>query len=129
LVTLLIGVNNQYQNRPFSTYEKEFLELVAIAIKAGKNIASNLIVVSNPDYAITPFGNGSTSISREINKYNTFAKNYYEQNGITFVNITEISRNGLTNPSLVASDGLHSSELAYTKFVASILPIALQKLN
>lgn len=129
LVTLLIGVNNQYQNRPFSTYEKEFPELVAIAIKAVRNLASNLIVVSIPDYAFTPFGNGSTSISREIDKYNTFAKNYCEQNGITFINITEITGNGLINPNLIVSDGLHPSKLTYTKFVELILPFVVKKLG
>jgi len=57
LVTLLIGVNNQYQNRPFSLYEQEFPELVNIAIDKEKGIKAIVIVVSIPDYAYTPFGN------------------------------------------------------------------------
>lgn len=129
LVTLLIGVNNQFQNSHFSIYEKEFPELVSTSIKAAKNQRKNVIVVSIPDYAFTPFGRGSASISTGIDTYNTFAKNYCAQIGITFVNITDITRQGLTNTNLVASDGLHPSELAYTKFVQRILPLSVEKLK
>ncbi len=76
LVTLLIGVNNQYQNKPFSLYEQEFPELVSIAIDKAKGIKANVIVVSIPDYAYTPFGNGNTTISTQIDSYNAFAENY-----------------------------------------------------
>lgn len=124
LVTLLIGVNNQYQNRPFSLYEQEFPELVNIAIDKAKGIKANVIVVSIPDYAYTPFGNGNTTISTQIDSYNAFAENYCIQNNITFVNITDITRQGLAQPNLVASDGLHPSELAYSKFVERIFPKA-----
>ena len=129
LVTLLIGVNNQFQQREFSIYEKEFPELIATSIKAANDKKKNVIVVSIPDYAFTPFGRGSVSISTEIDKYNEFAKNYCVQNGITFVNITDITREGLSNTGLVASDGLHPSTLAYTKFVERILPLAIEKLK
>ncbi|WP_396143811.1 SGNH/GDSL hydrolase family protein [Flavobacterium sp.] len=124
LVTLLIGVNNQYQNRPFSLYEQEFPELVNIAIAKAKGIKANVIVVSIPDYAYTPFGNGNTTISTQIDAYNAFAENYCIQNNITFVNITDITRQGLVQPNLVASDGLHPSEIAYAKFVERIFPKA-----
>ena len=128
LVTLLIGVNNQYQRKDFSIYESEFPKLVNTAIKAGNNDKQNVIVVSIPDYAYTPFGRGNTTISTEIDKYNNFAKNYCDTNGVTFVNITDITREGLTNTALVASDNLHPSELAYTKFVGRILPFAIEKI-
>jgi len=68
-------------------------------------------------------------ITDEINKYNTFAENYCIMNNLTFVSITDITRNGLTNTSLVASDGLHPSESAYAMFVERMMPkvkIALQ---
>ena len=124
LVTLLIGVNNQYQNKPFSLYEQEFPELVTTAITKAKGIKANVIVVSIPDYAYTPFGNGNATISTQIDTYNTFAENYCIQNNIKFVNITDITRLGLMQPNLVATDGLHPSELAYSKFVERILPKA-----
>ena len=126
LVTLLIGVNNQYQRKDFSIYESEFPKLVNTAIKAVNNDKQNVIVVSIPDYAFTPFGRGNTIISTDIDKYNNFAKNYCDANGITFVDITDITREGLTNKALVASDNLHPSALAYTKFVGRILPFALE---
>jgi len=132
LVTLLIGVNNQYQNKPFSLYETEFPELVNTAIAKAKGDKSKVIVISIPDYAFTPFGqnNGNpTNISQQLDQYNAFAQNFCEQNNITFVNITDITREGLNNPELVASDGLHPSELAYTKFVERILPLAIEKLQ
>ena len=125
LVTLLIGVNNQYQGKDFSIYETEFPELVDIAITKAKGDKNRVIVVSIPDYAFTPFGNGNTTISSEIDTYNAFAENYCNANNITFVNIT---RNGLEDTDLVASDGLHPSEKAYSLFVERLLPYALEKL-
>lgn len=127
LVSLLIGVNNQYQNKPFSLYENEFPELLQTAISLAKGDKNRVIVVSIPDYAFTPFGQGSSNpenISNQIDQYNLFAKNHAESLGIEFVNITDITREGLNNPDLVASDNLHPSELAYSKFVERLLPIA-----
>ncbi|WP_040559985.1 SGNH/GDSL hydrolase family protein [Kordia algicida] len=132
LVTLLIGVNNQYQNKPFSLYESEFPELAMKAVSLAKGDASNVIVVSIPDYAFTPFGQGfgfSPTTSEEIDQYNTFARSYCNANGITFVNITDITREGLTNPALVAQDQLHPSELAYSLFVERLLPFATEKIQ
>ncbi|MFB9078347.1 SGNH/GDSL hydrolase family protein [Flavobacterium procerum] len=134
LVTLLIGVNNQYQHRNFSVYEKEFPELVNKAIMLAKGDRKNVVVVSIPDYAYTPYGkalagNQSATISAEIDKYNSFAENYCTNNQITFVNITDITRQGLENSDLVANDGLHPSKLAYSRFVDRMMPkvkIALQ---
>lgn len=129
LVTLLIGVNNQYQHKPFSLYESEFPQLVTKAIALAKGDKNNLIVLSIPDYGFTPYGQSNQAvISAEIQQYNDFARQFCEENQIVFVNITDITQNGLTNPNLVASDGLHPSASAYTKFVERILPKALATL-
>ena len=64
-------------------------------------------------------------MSSDLEKYNTFAKNYCMDNSIDFINITDITQQGLENPNLVATDGLHPSELAYSKFVERILPKAV----
>jgi acyl-CoA thioesterase-1 len=125
LVTLLIGVNNQYQHKPFALYEQEFPELLTTAIRLAKGDKTHVIVVSIPDYAYTPFGHGSVTISSEIAQYNAFAKTYTEQNGVEFVNITDITQQGLDSPDLVAADGLHPSELAYSRFVERLLPKAV----
>lgn len=120
MVTLLIDVNNQYQNKPFNLYAQEFPELVVIAI-------NKVIVLSIPDYVFTLFGNGSPTISNEIMQDNNFAKMYCEQNNITFITITDITQMGLQQTNLVASDGLHPSKIEYSKFVERILPVAKVK--
>lgn len=125
LVTLLIGVNNQYQNKPFVLFEQEFPELILTATSLAKGNKDNLIVVSIPDYAYTPFGQGSMTISEGVKQYNDYIVNYCGQNNIKFVNITDITSQGLAQPNLVASDGLHPSTLAYSKFVERILPKVL----
>lgn len=131
LVTLLIGVNNQYQNKPFSLYQTEFVELVNTAISLVDEDSSKLIVVSIPDYAYTPFGQNYNPnyISEQLMLYNTFAQTYCDDNGLNYVYITDITQEGLNNPELLASDNLHPSTLAYTKFVERILPIALNILE
>lgn len=128
LVTLLIGVNNQYQHKPFSVYETEFPQLLMKAISFAKGDPARVIVVSIPDYAYTPWGQGSTNpgqISTEIDQYNTFAMNHAAEMGVTFVNITDITRQGLVSPYLVAPDGLHPSTEAYAQFVTRLAPPAL----
>ncbi|MEL4306711.1 SGNH/GDSL hydrolase family protein [Joostella sp. CR20] len=124
LVTLLIGVNNQYQGKDFSLYEEDFPALLQKAIQLASGDIKKVIVVSIPDYAYTPFGQqkGNTEmISSEIDAYNVFAKRTAERAGVSFVNITDISRLGLKNETLVASDGLHPSKEAYSSFVTQIL--------
>lgn len=131
LVTLLIGVNNQYQNKPFELYETEFIELVDTAISLVGGNASKLIVVSIPDYAYTPFGQASNAlnISTQLELYNTYAQTYCADNNLKYVYITDITQQGLDNPALVATDNLHPSTIAYTKFVERILPLALDILE
>ena len=131
LVTLLIGVNNQYQNKPFSLYETEFIELINTAVSLVGGDTSKLIVLSIPDYAYTAFGQGRNpeNISAQLELYNAFAQSYCANNDLKYVNITAITQEGLNNPLLVASDNLHPSALAYTKFVEQILPIALEILD
>ena len=134
LVTLLIGVNNQFLRIDFSAYEKEFPELVNKAIILAKNDKKNVLVLSIPDYAYTPFASAYSQerrnkISSEIDKYNSFAENYCKLKEIEFISITDITRRGLQNSSLVASDRLHPSEIAYSQFVDVMIPkvkIALQ---
>ncbi|MDO7170913.1 SGNH/GDSL hydrolase family protein [Mariniflexile sp. AS56] len=132
LVTLLIGVNNQYQGKAFSNYETEFPELLNKAISLAKGNLNQVIVISIPDYAYTPFGqsrSNPSTISSELDTYNAFAQNHASNRNVTFINITDITREGLNDPDLVASDGLHPSQLAYTKFVERLLPVSIEKLN
>jgi lysophospholipase L1-like esterase len=127
LVTLLIGVNNQYQNKSFSIYEEEFPELLNRAIDFAKGNRKRVIVLSIPDYAFTPFGQTSgkaEKITSELKKYNAFAEKISNEKGVRFINITPITQNGLKDSALVASDGLHPSKKAYRKFVEMLFPNA-----
>ncbi|WP_455169830.1 GDSL-type esterase/lipase family protein, partial [Aegicerativicinus sediminis] len=97
LVTLLIGVNNQYQGKPFSLYQSEFPSLLEKAIKFAGGRTDNVVVVSIPDYAYTPFGQNSGNpekITQEIDQYNAFANTHCSSKGVSFVNITDITRQG-----------------------------------
>ncbi|HIB46900.1 MAG TPA: SGNH/GDSL hydrolase family protein [Flavobacteriaceae bacterium] len=132
LVTLLIGVNNQFQGKPFSLYEQEFLDLLNKAIALASGNKDRVIVVSIPDYAFTPFGQkreDPKKISAEIDQYNAFAAQIATENGVLFQNITDITRRGLTDPSLVANDGLHPSGKAYQLFVDRLFQKALSVID
>jgi len=124
-VTLLIGVNNQYQGLSFVKYEEEFPELLKIAIQLAGNNPGRVVVVSIPDWGFTPFGNDrdQQKISSEIDNYNAYAKAESEVSEVRFVEITDITREGLDKPQLVASDGLHPSGEAYKLFTNRIAPI------
>ena len=123
IVTLLIGVNNQFRRLPFSVYEEEFPILLEKAIYFGKNDRNKVIVISIPDYSFTPIGQYYTTpeiVSDEISQYNDFASIKCQQENVYFQDITDISRLGLEQPDLVASDDLHLSEVAYSKIVERI---------
>lgn len=124
LVTLLIGVNNQYQNKNIAGYELDLSNLLLRAVQYAGGDKNKVILISIPDYAYTPEGQSSSdpsSISAAINKYNEAARKIAAANGISFVNITDISRQGLANTDLVAEDQLHPSATAYSSFVSEIL--------
>jgi lysophospholipase L1-like esterase len=125
MVSLLIGVNNQYQNRSIEVYKTEFTELLNQAVKFAGGKKNRVVVVSIPDYAFTPFGSGSTRISTEIDNFNAANEQITKANGIAYVNITPISRDGIKDPSLVASDGLHPSGKQYGRWVSAMMPIVL----
>ena len=123
LVTLLIGVNNQFQGIPFAVYQEEFPYLLEKAIFLAKNDHNRVIVISIPDYSFTPFGqfySNTDVVSNEINQYNEFASNVCEQKNVYFEDITNITVLGLDQPELIAPDGLHLSELTYSKIVYRI---------
>ena len=121
LVSLLIGVNNQYQNKPIGQYEIEFKELLNMAIKLAKGKKENVFVVSIPDYGFTPFGKPKQKrISRDIDAFNEANKKIAKKAGVRYFNITDLSRKGLAKPALVATDGLHPSGKQYSLWVERI---------
>ena len=130
MVSLLIGVNNQYQGLDFSVFEEEFLELLSFAQKTAKS-NSGIIVLSIPDYGVTPFGqHAEDRISKEIDQYNEYIQNVCNDNNIKFYNITEISRKAKNNLSYLAPDNLHPSKKMYEEWISLILsdpPVLLEE--
>ncbi|MBE2225880.1 MAG: SGNH/GDSL hydrolase family protein [Ignavibacteria bacterium] len=120
IVTLLIGVNNQYRGRDSENYRSELKQLLEIAVKyaGGKN--GNVFVLSIPDWGVTPFAEGKErgKIAAEIDEYNRVKKEECEKLGVKFYDITGISR--INEADLTASDGLHPSGKMYKMWVDKI---------
>lgn len=131
LVTLLIGVNNQYRQLDTAEYRTEFRELLQTAIKFAGGASSHVIVVSIPDYGVNPFAQtmDTEKIAEEIDAFNAIKSEETIKAGVEFVNVTPVSRMAGDDPSLVADDGLHPSGKMYTEWVKLIFPVALQVLE
>ena len=118
LVSLLIGVNNQYQGLPLDAYEVEFQALLERAVNLADGRDDRVFVVSIPDYGYTPFGQGNqSSITMELAQFNAACSTLTVQAGIAHYDITGISQQW--NPIWVAPDGLHPSGAQYAAWVAS----------
>jgi lysophospholipase L1-like esterase len=131
IVTLLIGVNNQYQNRDTSEYRIEFRELLNSAIDLAGGEDSRVIVVSIPDYGVTPFASGSDTekIAEEIDHFNIINLEETGKTGAAYIDVTAVSRLAAEDLSLLADDGLHPSGKMYGEWVKLILPITIEILN
>ena len=110
MVSLLIGVNNQYRGQSLDTYRVEFRQLLNISTKLSKNDPKKVIVLSVPDWGKTPFAQGKErdNIATEIDAFNLVAKEECTKMNIIFIDITEITRKNIDS-SMFASDGLHYS--------------------
>jgi lysophospholipase L1-like esterase len=118
LVSLLIGANNQFQGRSIAEYKIQFTELLVAAINFAHGRKDKVFVISIPDYGYTPFGhNDQARISEGIDQFNAVNKAEADSMGIKYFDITPISRNGLSDPSLVAGDDLHPSGRQYEQWV------------
>ena len=122
LVSLLIGVNNQFQGKPAGQYAIEFEDLLRTCIELAGQKKENVLVVSIPDYGYTPYGMSRQSdISDALDQFNAINKKISKKQGIRYIDITDISRKGLDQPDLVASDGLHPSGKMYSLWVERIV--------
>ena len=121
LVTLLIGVNDQYRERPAAAFRAPFRQLAARAVAFAGGDASRVVVVSIPDWGVTPFAEGrdGAEIARQLDAYNAVARDEAERAGVAFVDITPLSR---TQGALVAGDGLHPSGAAYRGWADAVTP-------
>lgn len=127
LVSLLIGVNNQYRGRGIEEYREQFVFLLNKAIEYAGGDARRAIVLSIPDWGITPFaaGRDREQIAKEIDQFNAVNRAETEKAGAHYIDITPISREAVNDPSLIAGDGLHPSGKMYTEWSKLALPVAL----
>jgi lysophospholipase L1-like esterase len=131
LVSLLIGVNNQYRGYDSNEYREEFRFLLEKSIEYAGGDANRVFVFSIPDWGVTPFATGqnATRISNEIDLFNSINRDEAEKAGAHYVDITPISREALNNKLLIASDGLHPSATMYAQWAQAALASMLKVLN
>ncbi|HTE44364.1 MAG TPA: SGNH/GDSL hydrolase family protein [Gemmatimonadaceae bacterium] len=133
LVTLLIGVNNQYRGRSTEEYRTQFHALLARAIAFAESRASRVVVVSIPDWGVTPFakrsGRDLAKITTDINAFNAIGHDEATRAGARFVDVTPMSRRAATESDLVAGDGLHPSASMYAEWARLALPVAVDAIG
>lgn len=128
VVTLLIGVNNQYRGYPVEEYRSEFQELLAAAIKFTGDKKDRVFVLSIPDWSVTPFGGNEKGVAAEIDAFNSVNKEESFRSGITYIDITPLSRT-YTGQQYVAEDGLHPSGKMYSLWVDKLAPEVLKAIK
>ena len=122
IVTILIGVNNQYQGKPIKDFEPVFLSILKSAIELSGNKPKRVFVISIPDWGITPFASGrdKKEIAKEIDAYNLICEKNAKAQGTNFINITDAYRLDGFKTEYLAFDGLHPSRLEYTKWAIKL---------
>jgi lysophospholipase L1-like esterase len=122
IVTLLIGVNNQYRGRSADEYAVQFEQLLqqAIGYAGGKN--QHVIVLSIPDWGVTPFAadRDRKKIAEEIDLFNSINKKIAAQYQVHYIDITPFTREAAHDLSLVAEDGLHPSGKDYKRWAVAV---------
>lgn len=131
LVSLLIGVNNQYRGYPLDQYREQFVFLLNKSIEYAGGDPNCVIVLSIPDWGVTPFAEGrdAAQIAKDIDAFNTINREESEKAKVHYVDVTPISREAIQDPALIAQDGLHPSGKMYTEWAKLALPAALQALR
>ena len=123
-VSLLIGVNNQFNSRPIDEFEEDLNKLMDEMKRIKKNDGS-IVVISIPDWGYSPFGESSdmNDISGKIDLFNSSLRKFATTNNLKYVDITEISRRGINEPDLIADDNLHPSGIMYLEWAKKIYEI------
>jgi lysophospholipase L1-like esterase len=124
-VTLLIGVNNQFQRRPQSEYRTQFTQLLQQAIQYAGNNTQRVTVLSIPDWGVTPFANGydRALVAAQIDSFNVINRELSAQYRVNYIDITPISRQAATDVGLLAPDGLHPSGRMYGLWAERLRPV------
>jgi lysophospholipase L1-like esterase len=131
VVTLQIGVNNQFRNGPLVDFESDLDGLTNSAIALAQGNAKKVVLISIPDWSATPFANGAPrkEISAEIDQFNDIVRTQATKSGTQFVDITEVSREATNDLDLVAPDGLHPSGKMFERWVELIFPVVEESVD
>ena len=131
LVSLLIGVNNQYRGYDINEYREQFVFLLNKSIEYAGGNPQHVIVLSIPDWGVTPFahGQGGERIARDIDAFNAVNREETQKAGAQYVNITPISREAAHDKALIAPDGLHPSGKMYMEWAKLAYLAALEALE
>ncbi len=135
LVTLLIGVNDQYRGRPEAEYHEQFAELLHRALALAGGDPSRVIVLSIPDWSVTPFAaedvdrSDIAAVAAALDRFNAINRTEAAQSGVRYIDVTPISRRAARDRSLLAGDDLHPSGKMYAEWVALIEPVAYEILR
>jgi lysophospholipase L1-like esterase len=124
LVTLLIGVNDQYRRWDTGGYRIRFRELLVRAVGLARGNRKRVCVLSIPDYSVTPYARNmdTTRIRKEIDQFNQINRDETQLLGAVYVEITALTREARMFPALIAGDGLHPSGIDYRRWADKLLP-------
>ena len=130
MVTLLIGVNNQYRGSSLNAYRIEFAALLSMAVSYTLNIR-HVFVLSIPDYSVTPFAQDKdiAKIAKEIAAFNVANKTITNEAGAHYIDITPISCYAEHDLSLLANDKLHPSAIQYKRWCDLLVPVVLHEFH
>ena len=125
LVTLLIGVNNQYRGRDIEEYGIQYKKLLDIAVKFAGGKKERVFVLSIPDWGLTPFAQGKDrgKVASEIDQYNAVKEKITKEAGVVFINITAGTREASGDITLLAKDKLHPSGKEYKRWAEKIVQL------
>jgi lysophospholipase L1-like esterase len=131
LVTLLIGVNNQYRGRSADEYRIEFVKLIEQAVQFASGKPNRVVVLSIPDWGVTPFAQDRDrkKIAEEIDLFNTINKQETLNRGVHYLDITAISRLAKDDVLLTANDKLHPSATMYALWAKPLAELFLNELK
>ena len=126
LVSLQIGVNNQYRGQPLARYRTEFQELLETAVRFAGNRPGRVLVLSIPDWGQSPFAQGldRARIGQEIDQFNAAAQQICQQAGVAFVDITPLTRAAAGDAGQFTADGLHYAAPQLRRWAETALPVA-----
>jgi len=123
-ISLLIGVNNQFNSMPIDEFEEDLNKLMN-EMKSIKKNDGSIVIISIPDWGYTPYGESSdmVDISEQINLFNSSLRKFAYTNGLKYVDVTQISRRGINEPDLITKDSLHPSGIMYLEWAKKIYNI------